>query len=103
MISDYEHIRGLVEQVLFTAPGERVAQPDFGCDLGQLVFMPNTAAARGVVESRIRNALERWLAEVIVVQQVQVTPEAGMLRVTIRYQFCATGESRCDTFQRDLG
>ena len=35
-------IRGLIEQVLFTAPGERVMRPDFGCGLAQLVFAPNT-------------------------------------------------------------
>ena len=27
------YIRGLIEQVLFTAPGERVMRPDFGCGI----------------------------------------------------------------------
>src|SRR5688572_2846201 len=35
-------IRGLVEQVLFTSPGERVMRPDFGSGLMQLVFAPNS-------------------------------------------------------------
>jgi phage baseplate assembly protein W len=36
-----EAIRGKVIQVLFTAPGERVNQPEFGCGLFNLVFEPN--------------------------------------------------------------
>ena len=34
-------IRGLIEQVLFTSPGERVMRPDFGSGLRELVFAPN--------------------------------------------------------------
>ena len=29
------HIRQMIEQVLFTVPGERVNRPDFGCGLLQ--------------------------------------------------------------------
>ena len=38
------HIRDLVHQVLFTAPGERVNRPDFGCGLLRLTFEPNSDA-----------------------------------------------------------
>ena len=38
--SDY--VRQLVEQVLFTSPGERVNLPDFGSGLLQLPFAPNS-------------------------------------------------------------
>src|SRR4030095_7949177 len=37
-----EHIRDLIEQVLFTSPGERENRPTFGCGLNQLVFAPNS-------------------------------------------------------------
>jgi uncharacterized protein len=37
-----EHIRDLIEQVLFTAPGERVNRPDFGSGVLQLLFAPNS-------------------------------------------------------------
>ena len=46
-----DHVRDLIEQLLFTAPGERVNRPDFGCGLLQLVFAPNSpelAAAAAV-------------------------------------------------------
>ena len=41
-----DHIRDLIEQVLFTAPGERVMRPDFGSGLLALVFEPNSSDAR---------------------------------------------------------
>jgi hypothetical protein len=34
--TEVDHIRDLIEQVLFTAPGERVNRPDFGSGLMQL-------------------------------------------------------------------
>ena len=36
------YVRQLVEQVLFTSPGERVNLPDFGSGLLQLPFAPNS-------------------------------------------------------------
>ncbi len=36
------HIRDLIEQVLFTAPGERLNRPTFGSGLKQLLFQPNS-------------------------------------------------------------
>ena len=38
-------LHGLIEQLLFTLPGERVNRPDFGCGLMQLVFAPNSPRA----------------------------------------------------------
>ena len=37
-----DHIRDMIEQLLFTAPGERVNRPDFGSGLLQMVFAPNS-------------------------------------------------------------
>ena len=53
---DDEHVRDLIEQVLFTAPGERVNRPTFGSGLLQLVFAPNSdelaAATQLTVQAR---------------------------------------------------
>ena len=49
---DYDaHIRDLIEQVLFTAPGERVNRPDFGSGLLRLVF--GSHEGRSLVHHRI--------------------------------------------------
>src|SRR5262249_5620163 len=37
-----DHVRDMIELLLFTQPGERVMRPDFGCGLADLVFEPNS-------------------------------------------------------------
>src|SRR5271165_734476 len=42
LVDDNSHIRDLIEQLLFTNPGERVNRPTFGSGLLALVFQPNS-------------------------------------------------------------
>jgi len=71
-----ERLRGKIIQVLFTAPGERVHQPEFGCGLFNLVFEPNSDLLVGAVQFTIGQALARWLSEEILVDAVNVEPAA---------------------------
>lgn len=69
------HVEQMIAQVLFTAPGERVNLPQFGCGLRQLVFAPLSSALAVSTEITVRQALSRWLDGVIDV--VDVTVQAG--------------------------
>src|SRR5262245_28582794 len=80
-----DHIRGLIEQVLFTSPGERVNRPEFGCGLLRLVFDPTSPEIAAALEFTIKGALQRWLAEQIEPHGIEVTSEDATLRVTVRY------------------
>src|SRR5215475_5870177 len=80
-----EAIRGKMIQVLFTAPGERVHVPDFGCGLFNLVFEPNDAILAATMEFTVGQALSRWLGDEIVVDGVNV--EAGEETVTIHVAY----------------
>ena len=53
--SDDDHVRDLIEQVLFTLPGERVNRPEFGCQVHDLMFAPNNqlTAAMDVGPSQV--------------------------------------------------
>jgi phage baseplate assembly protein W len=93
-----DHIRDLIHQVLFTSPGERVNRPDFGCGLKQLVFMPNSDVLAATTQFMVHGALQRWLSEVIDVQQVAVSAEEEKLMVTVVYTKRSTGERRQDLF-----
>lgn len=92
-----DHVRDLIEQVLFTAPGERVNRPQFGSGLLGLVFEPNSAALAAAARARVDGALQQWLTEVIAVEAVQVTAEDSTLAVTVSYVIRATGERRVDS------
>ena len=95
-----DHVRDMIEQLLFTNPGERVNRPDFGSGLLQLVFAPNSPELAAAMQFTVQASLQRWLGDVIDVQALEVTSEDSTLRVEIQYVVRRTGETRQDTFER---
>jgi len=94
------HIRDLIEQVLFTSPGERVNRPDFGCGLLQLVFAPNSPDVAAATQFLVQGALQQWLGDVIAVEAVGVVAEDSALRVTVQYVIRRTDERATAEFTR---
>jgi phage baseplate assembly protein W len=82
---DDAHIRELIEQLLFTQPGERVNRPDFGSGVMQLVFAPNSVELATTAQFLIQSAIQQWLGDWISVEQVEVTAEEERLRINISY------------------
>ncbi len=87
------HIRDLIEQVLLTAPGERVMRPTFGAGLLAAVFEPGGPEVAATSQFLVQAALERELADVIAIGAVQVEAVDAALAVTVEYTVLATGES----------
>ena len=56
------YVGQLVEQVLFTSPGERVNLPDFGSGLLQLPFAPNSVELAAATQFAVQGALQKWLS-----------------------------------------
>ncbi|MGB6130237.1 MAG: GPW/gp25 family protein [Acidobacteriaceae bacterium] len=79
------HIRDLIEQVLFTAPGERVNQPSFGCGLLQLVFDPNSAEIATATQYLVQGALQNSLGDLISLNGVSVSAQDNQLTVVVQY------------------
>lgn len=79
------HIRQMIEQLLFTSPGERVNRPDFGTGLQQLVFAPNSDELATATEFMIQGALQEWLGELIQVEAVNVESTESTLDITVQY------------------
>jgi uncharacterized protein len=80
-----EAIRGKIIQVLFTAPGERVNRPDFGCGLFNLVFAPNDTVLAAAMEFTIGQALARWLRDDLIVDAVDVEAQDAIIVVQVAY------------------
>ena len=97
-----DHLRDLIEQILFTAPGERVNRPDFGSGLLQLVFAPNSDELAATLQVTVQASLQQWLADRIEVQSVKVTNEDSTLRVSVRYRQMESGESETAEFTREV-
>ena len=83
---DYDrHIRHLIEQVLFTAPGERVNRPDFGSGLQRLVFAPASSELASATQIIVQGALQQWLGELIQVEATNVEVQESAITVTVQY------------------
>jgi phage baseplate assembly protein W len=99
-VDDERHIRDLIEQLLFTMPGERVNRPDFGSGLMQLVFAPNSPEIAAAVQFQVQAALQQWLSDLIQVEAVEARSEESALHVTVRYTIRRTQERRVEQFTK---
>jgi len=93
-----DHIRDLIEQVLFTSPGERVMRPDFGSGLLQMVFEPNSTALAATSQMLIQGALQQHLGHLIAVQAVEVEAIDSIFRVEVRYSTLSDAQPRTASF-----
>ncbi len=103
LTDDADYVRDLIEQVLFTTPGERVNRPDFGSGLLQLVFAPNSSLLAGVVETSVQAALQQHLGDLVAVEGVEVVSEDATLAVTVRYVLRRTQQQQVARFNQTVG
>jgi phage baseplate assembly protein W len=96
------HIRDLIEQLLFTAPGERVNRPTFGSGLMQLVFAPNSDELATATQFLVQGALQQWLGDLIQVEAVEVESVDSTLRVTVQYLVRRNQQRQVAQFAREV-
>lgn len=97
-----DHVRDLIEQVLFTNPGERVNRPDFGAGLDQLLFGPSSPEVAATVQALVQGSLQQWLADRIRVETVEIVADGPILRITVQYTLLRNLDRRLAAFQRNL-
>jgi phage baseplate assembly protein W len=101
--SDEEYLHQLVELVLFTMPGERVNRPDFGTGLAGLVFEPNSEELRTAVEYLVQGGLQRWLGDLIQLEDVSVSHDDGSLTITVQYLALRSQQRQAITLRPGTG
>lgn len=97
---DDAHLRDLIEEVLFTSPGERVNRPSFGSGVLQLVFAPASEALEAATQIAVQSALQQWLGELIVVDTIDVAIVDSTLSVRVDYAVRRDGRRRIAQFVR---
>jgi phage baseplate assembly protein W len=96
------HLQDLIEQLLFTAPGERVNRPTFGSGLLQLVFTPNSEALVAALQMTVQSALQQWLGDLIEVQSLNTSAVDSTLSVAVVYRNRRTGQLQTAQFTRSI-
>ncbi|MGH7230115.1 MAG: GPW/gp25 family protein [Nitrospiraceae bacterium] len=97
-----DHIRDLIEQLIFTAPGERVNRPAFGSGLQQLVFAPNSPELAAALQFLVQGALQQYMADLIQVASVQVDAIDSTLRVQVDYVVKRTQQRETARFSTEV-
>ena len=85
LVDEEAYLRGLVEQVLFTRPGERVNRPELGSGVDRLVFAPTDDALARSTSALVHGALQQWLGDLLRIEEVEVRSVDATLDVTIVY------------------
>lgn len=90
-----DNVREAIMVILLTARGERLMLSDFGGQLRNFLFEPNTTATRRLLQEEIEKTLGTWEPR-ITVQSVSVSADANDARAavaTVDYQLVATQQS----------
>jgi hypothetical protein len=100
LASRSEHIRGQIEQVLFTLPGERVFRPDFGAGVKTLVFEPNDTPLWQITKRRLLASLAEALQGEVDPKSldVEVSGDGASLIISIAYTLAAIGHRESQVF-----
>ncbi|UCH59271.1 MAG: GPW/gp25 family protein [Anaerolineales bacterium] len=101
--SEEAHIEQLIEQLLFTNPGERVNRPDFGVGLMHMVFAPDSDELAAANQFLVQGALQQWLGDLIQVEAVEVQAQESSLQVTVRYLVLRNQQRRLSRFTHSPG
>src|SRR5215472_11349208 len=100
--TDDDHIRDMIEQVLFTNPGERVNRPTFGSGLLQMVFEPNSTELAAALQFTLQASLQQLLSGLVQLQAVRVTNADNLLQVTVQYIVRGDQQTQTAQFSREI-
>jgi uncharacterized protein len=98
LTGEADHVRDMIELLLFTRPGERLNRPDFGSGLYHAVFAPNDPTLATALEHTTRANLQRHLGDLIEVHKLSVQADEAVLRVDLVYALRNTGEQHSEAF-----
>lgn len=104
MVEGEEDVRQALQVLLWTAVGERLFHPRFGCDIERYLFEPLTAGLRTRVRDVVQSAL-LYFEPRVALEGVRVggDPEAGTLLIDLEYRVLATDSRRNLVLPYSLG
>ena len=72
--------------ILSTKIGERMMNPEFGCQIHELLFEDNTPETCALAEQYIKSALRRWENRIILKKVEAKSVEINKIVIEIEYQ-----------------
>ena len=85
-----DDVRDMIEQILLTAPGERVNRPTFGVGIYNYVFEANSPFIANQLRIALEENLYTELGKNVRIALLRVTTDDAALRVDIQFQIVGT-------------
>ena len=83
-----QQVRSNFKNLILTKKGERVGQPDLGCDLWKILFEPLTDEALENARLAVAEAVDRWLPFIELIDfQITKTDDDNIISITCLYRF----------------
>ncbi len=95
MVSDYIDIKESLDILLSTSLGERVMQPDYGCNLNDYMFEALSSTLIGTIKQKVANAILYYEPR-IVAEKIDVTADdsfdllEGKFTISVEYSIPQT-------------
>jgi hypothetical protein len=86
------HVNDMIEQLIFTNPGERVNRPNFGGGMYQAVFAPNSLELQATVHLSVLAELQQYLGDLIEIVSLDVEAVDETFTLVIAYRIIQTDE-----------
>jgi phage baseplate assembly protein W len=92
MVSDAEDIKQSIRIILGTAPGERIMQPEFGCNLRSLLFERSDSSLVARLNHLIYHALLNFEPRInfLEAELLQNSVLEGVLHIRVDYSIIST-------------
>ena len=91
MISDETDIENSLEVLLATRIGERIMQPEYGCNLNEMMFEPLTLSLQTYIRDLVFTAIYYYEPRISPEEvTLTATEEEGMILVSIDYVIRST-------------
>ena len=93
------HINDMIEQLIFTNPGERVNRPEFGGGMFQVIFAPNSVELQATVHFTLLAALQYYLGDLIEIAGLEIEIADEVFTLSLGYVILRTGERVAARFE----
>jgi phage baseplate assembly protein W len=83
-----QQVRSNFKNLILTKKGERVGQPDLGCDLWKILFEPLTEETLENARLAVAEAVDRWLPFIELIDfQITKTDDENIISIKCLYRF----------------
>lgn len=72
--------------ILSTKIGERMMNPEFGCQINELLFEDNTPETHAIAEQYVKSALRKWENRIVLINVKVESAELNKIVIEIEYQ-----------------